>query len=404
MTKASSSIAGMVSVDVAIVGGGIVGLTLANALRQADFQVAVIEKAPLPPELDARQPVDLRVSAINHRAVQAMRQWRVWGYCQRRVCAYYDMHVWDATGAGQIHFDSAEAGVAELGYIVENRVLVQALLSPLREAAGVRLLPSTTVQAIQARDTGRSVTVLELDDGTMLAAHLLVGADGARSMVRQWAGIDFQRKSYRQQGLVCTVTTENSHRNTAWQCFMPTGPLAFLPLFNGDSSIVWSLDDAEADGIMRLDDASFMRRLAQASDYRLGEMTQSGPRKCFPLMHGHAAEYVQSGLALVGDAAHQIHPLAGQGANLGIADALCLAQVIGEARQAGRQWYSVQHLRQYQRQRKLDNRLMEDAMTAFKTLFGQRNELLVEIRNAGLNLIDHLPRIKQRFIRQALGS
>ena len=202
---------------------------------------------------------------------------------------------------------------------------------------------------------------------------------------------------------MCNVVTRESHQNTAWQCFMPSGPLAFLPLYNGQSSIVWSLDEETAVHTMGLDDKAFKLALAEASEFRLGEIDEVGQRFLFPLSHGHVNEYVKPGLVLIGDAAHNIHPLAGQGANLGIADAFALADIIGAARKADRQWAALHTLSKYQRQRKGANQLMEMSMTAFKKLFGQKNALLSEVRNAGLSLFDHIPALKYRIIKQALG-
>jgi 2-octaprenylphenol hydroxylase len=193
------------------------------------------------------------------------------------------------------------------------------------------------------------------------------------------------------------------HRDTAWQCFMPSGPLAFLPMFNGDFSIVWSLDEKEAKRIMALDDASFKQALAEAAQYRLGDVVTCSQRFLYPLSHGHAKAYVKPGLALIGDAAHNIHPLAGQGANLGIADAAALYEVIAHAHAKGRRWYSLETLERYQRQRRASNTLMEASMTGFKQLFGYPGPVVSELRNAGLSLVDHLPLLKNSMIRVALG-
>ncbi len=388
--------------DVVIVGGGIVGLTLANMLVGSDFSVAVIDRSR--PVSVTDKATDIRVSAINRAAAQAFMSMQVWPYLCKRYCAYQQMRVWDTTGPGQIHFDAADSGLPELGFIIENSVLVQALHLALEQAENIQLYCPQTIDSITQTDERTFSHLLTLHDGLQLTASLLVAADGARSSVRDNAGIGFVHHSYQQQGLVCTVATEKSHQHTAWQCFQPTGPLAFLPLFNAHSSIVWSLDDDRVQQVITLNDEDFSRALAQASDYQLGAIKTVSERKLFPLAHGHASTYVQHGLALVGDAAHSIHPLAGQGANLGIADAICLAEVIQQAKKAGRQWYAQHTLLKYQRQRKLENRLMENAMTGFKVLFGQNNPLLAECRNAGLNLVDHLPLIKNRFIRRALGG
>ncbi len=396
------------SYDVVIVGGGIVGLTLANALVDTDFSVAVIERAVAAPTPESKQ-TDLRVSAINQVASTYFKSLQLWPHLQQRYCAFQQMQVWDTTGLGQIHFDSAELGLPELGHIIENSVLVRALLASVEAAENIQLYCPVSIKNISLVDDGgdqacANRTVVTLQDGYSLNASLLVGADGARSQVREIAGIEFISHRYQQQGLVCAVETENSHQQTAWQCFLPSGPLAFLPLFNGQSSIVWSLDEGRANEMLALNDNDFKQALAQASEYRLGEIKAVSERKLFPLAHGHANDYVKLGLALIGDAAHIIHPLAGQGANLGIADAICLAGVIKQAKASNRQWYAVHTLLKYQRQRKIENRLMENAMTGFKTLFGQTSPVLVELRNAGLSLVDHLPALKNMFIRRALGG
>lgn len=390
--------------DVVVVGGGIVGLSFANALAGADFSVAVIERDEI--KAIADQP-DCRVSAINRSALKHFQQSGVLdSSLSQRVCAFEKMFVWDKTGAGQIEFDSAELGVPELGVIVENNVLQQMLRDSLQSADNITYMCPQTITEIdyQISDDEKDVSSrLTLSSGKTVTAKLLVGADGVNSKVRDVALIQRAKQSYQQQGLVCNVTTSESHQNTAWQCFMPTGPLAFLPLYNGDCSIVWSLDEATAQQQMALDDEAFKLALAEASEFKLGEIRQLGQRFLFPLSHGHVSEYVKPGLALIGDAAHNIHPLAGQGANLGIADAFALAEVIIAARKANRQWPSLHTLKKYQRQRKGANQLMEASMTGFKELFGNKSAALSEIRNAGLSLVDHIPALKYKIIEQALG-
>ena len=390
--------------DVVIVGGGIVGLSLACELAATDFSVAVVERNELKAVAD--EP-ECRVSAINRFALQRFKQAGVWdSTLVRRACVFDKMFVWDQTGAGQIQFDSVELGVPELGVIIENYVLQHILLETVRSADNISYLCPEEISTIdyQPNVGGQSVSTVLLSSGVQLSASLLVGADGANSKVREVASIQREQQSYQQQGLVCNVATAESHQNTAWQCFMPTGPLAFLPLYNGYSSIVWTLDEDLAQAYMALDDEAFKRVLAEESEYKLGEISDVSQRFLFPLAHGHATDYVRAGLALVGDAAHSIHPLAGQGANLGIADAATLADVICTAKKAGRQWSALHTLSKYQRQRKGANRVMEMSMTGFKELFGQDNALLSELRNAGLSLVDHLPAVKYRIIRQALGA
>ena len=394
--------------DIIIVGGGIVGLSFANELAGTDFSVAVIERSQLQ---DISDEPDCRVSAINRFALQRFKQTGVLSSAlAERACAYEKMFVWDHTGAGQIEFDSAELGISELGAIIENNVLQHLLLDKVKLADNISYLcPQEIVEirylteASATEKNKQPVSTVVLASGEQLTATLLVGADGVNSRVREAASIQRKAQAYQQQGLVCNVQTSESHENTAWQCFMPTGPLAFLPLYNGECSIVWSLDEGVAAQYMALDDEAFKASLAEASEYKLGEILAVSQRFLFPLSHGHVEDYVKPGLALIGDAAHNIHPLAGQGANLGIADAAVLAAVICTAKQAGRQWAAEHTLSKYQRQRKGANRLMEMSMTGFKELFGNKNALVSELRNAGLSLVDHLPALKYRIINQALG-
>lgn len=398
--------------DVVIVGGGIVGLSFANELAGSDFSVAIIERNEVKV---INEEVDCRVSAINRFSLERFKQFGIMqSPLAERACAFEKMFVWDRTGLGQIQFDSAELGLPMLGAIIENSVLQQMLLDAVKAADNITYLCPQEITEIhylaesasadaEQQDKAQPINTILLSSGKQLSAKLLVGADGANSRVREIAAIQRNQRSYQQHALVCNVRTSESHENTAWQCFMPSGPLAFLPLFNGYSSIVWSLDEGDANETMALGDEAFMQALAQASEFRLGDVMEVGQRFLFPLSHGHAVDYVKPGLALIGDAAHSIHPLAGQGANLGIADAAALAEVIVMARKASRQWAADHTLKKYQRQRKGANRMMEMSMTGFKELFGHDNALLAEIRNAGLSLVDHLPALKYRIIRQALG-
>jgi len=394
--------------DVVIVGGGIVGLSLASELAGSDFTVAIVERNEL---AAVTEEVDCRVSAINRFALKRFQQIGVWqSPLAKRACAFEKMFVWDQTGAGQIEFDSAEMGVSKLGAIIENKVLQHMLLDVVKTAENITYLCPENIVEInyqgsdnQKSDGNNLESQVLLSSGKKLQAKLLVGADGINSKVRAAANIQQTKKSYQQQGLVCNVRTSESHQNTAWQCFMPSGPLALLPIFNGECSIVWSLDENDAKKIMALNDDDFKKELSVAAEFKLGEITEVGQRFLFPLSHSHVTEYVKLGLALIGDAAHSIHPLAGQGANLGIADAAVLAETIINAKNANRQWAALHTLKKYQRQRKGANQLMEASMTGFKELFGSKNSVLSEVRNAGLSLVDHLPALKYKIIQQAIG-
>jgi len=386
--------------DIIIVGAGMVGSTLACALGMQGLQVAVIEAHR--PDFDWPDgSVDLRVSAITCASQKIFESLDAWEVMSRlRVSPYRDMRVWDATGRGEIHFDSADLGEPLLGHIIENRVIQFALHEKLVEYENVTFVAPVSVTEMKIEQDGASVT---LDDGRSLSAKLLVAADGSRSKLRDMAGIETQGWSYHQHGVVASIKTANGHQETAWQRFMPDGPLAFLPLSDGSSSIVWSTSPEHADELLAMDDAAFLEALHNAFGDRLGRMLSCGPRAAFPLRMQHAKSYTQHRLALLGDAAHTIHPLAGQGVNLGLADAATLAEVIADARAAGSDIGALKTLRRYERWRKGDNMAMMTTMDAFKRLFGSNMPVLKWVRNTGLSLTNRTTPVKNMIMRQAMG-
>lgn len=386
--------------DVIIVGGGMVGASLACALGDSRLKVAVVEGEATPLTW-SRESYDIRVSAITRASQRYLEQLGAWtSMCAERVAPYGEMHVWDATGTGSIHFDAADLGEPDLGHIIENRVITKALVQRARSFGNVRwLCPAVPRRLFLRSDCAQ----LQLDDGTELRAQLLVGADGGRSWVRQQAGIRVGTQHYEQSALVTIVRTEMHHQNTAWQRFLPTGPLAFLPLTEGHSSIVWSTTEEQAGRLLELDDDAFKSELATAFEARLGAITELGPRAVFPLQGRHAEHYVRPHLALIGDAAHTIHPLAGQGVNLGFADSAALAEVILEAHAANKAIGAFKTLRRYERNRRGDNQLMLDSMDAFKRLFSNDNAGLSTLRNLGLDLVDRAGPVKQFFAARAMG-
>jgi 2-octaprenylphenol hydroxylase len=385
--------------DVAIVGGGLVGLSLAALLGRAGTSVAVIE--PNEPVREwPEESIDLRVYAITRASERLFAEAGAWAGMQGRAGPFREMRVWDVGGNGHIHFDSAEVGEPYLGHILESRVIESALLRVIEDLASVRFLCPAAVKGFT--DLGDRQEI-ELEDGARLNAGLLVGADGRNSRVRDYAGIHAQVSEYGQQGLVAVVTTERPHAETAWQRFLPSGPLAFLPLFDGRSSIVWSTRTDEAKRLLRLDDARFRETLGKAFGFRLGKVLDCGDRASFPLLRQSAEHYVRPRLALIGDAAHVIHPLAGQGVNLGLKDALELADTLLSARAKGRDIGAFSVLRRYERARKGDNLLMMGVMDAFKHLFGTNALPLRWARNAGLNLVDAVPVVKSQIMRSAMG-
>ncbi|MGH8458229.1 MAG: UbiH/UbiF/VisC/COQ6 family ubiquinone biosynthesis hydroxylase [Nevskiales bacterium] len=383
--------------DVAIVGAGMVGTTLAVALNRAGFDVALIE-AGHPVHYDPKHDYDLRVSALSAASQRLLQRLEIWpAIAAGRLSPYREMHVWDSTGHGLLHFDAAELGLPELGHIVENNLIQHAAWQALDS---VSVYCPARLQALEPRADGYH---LKLEDQDPIEARLVVGADGAESRVRELAGIATTGWSYEQRGIVCNVSTEKPHKHTAWQRFLPTGPLAFLPLADGRCSIVWSADAAESDALMKLDDEVFKQRLGEAFGGELGAITALSRRAAFPLRMLHAEAYVQPHLALVGDAAHVIHPLAGQGVNLGLLDVAALVEVLSEARKENRDTGELRVLQRYERWRRGDNLVMTAATDGLKRLFGSTHPLLKFARNHGLGLVNATTPLKNLFIRHAMG-
>lgn len=383
--------------EVVIVGAGMVGATLACALAEAGLSVAVVESA-LPEPFDPQSDYDLRVSAISPGSQHIFEGLGAWpGMLRRRVSPYRAMEVWDAEGAGRIHFHADDLGLAELGHIIENRVVQLALLERLGELGNAQLIASAAVTALTP---GGEAIALRLEDGRELVGRLVVGADGAGSRVRSMAHIPARVHDYEQIAIVATVRTREHHGETAWQRFLPTGPLALLPLADGRCSVVWSVNRDEGEILLQLEDADFAGELGAAFDERLGGVESVGQRASFPLRRTTAQGYLGERVALIGDAAHTIHPLAGQGANLGLSDAAALAEVLVEGGgDPGRHGL----LRRYERWRKGDNLLTANAMTGFKELFGTALRPVVLARGLGLNTVDRMAPIKRLFMRHAAG-
>jgi len=385
------------SAEVIISGGGMVGATLACALAGKGRRVAVAE-AHEPQGFEPDSDFDLRVSAISPASEQVFRQLGVWPLiARRRLYAYRRMHVWDAVSGGAIDFDALELGEPRLGHIIENRVIQDALLERLRGLRGVQWRCPARVSDYALGPEGIEVT---LERGESLAGRLLVGADGPASKVRHLAGIRFRARDYGQAAVVANVHTQRPMEATAWQCFLPTGPLAFLPLAEHVAAIVWSTTFEEADRLVGLADEAFRLELETAFQSRLGSIERTSRRVSFPLRGGQAEPYVVPRIALVGDAAHTIHPLAGQGANLGIMDAATLAEVLVDShRDPG----SLRVLRRYERARKGDNLLTMRAMEGFRYLFAGGLRPLAWIRGTGLSLTNAVQPVKHLLMRHAMG-
>lgn len=387
------------SLDVAVVGGGMVGAATALTLARAGFDVALID-ARVPAPWAAEDEVDLRVVGLAPSSIALLDDIGVWTSIRdARASAYERMEVWDAENGATIRFDAAEEGRDVLGFIVENN-LVQASLWQALDKAGVRCIVPAEVVACAVRDDR---VQLELADGQAVTARLAVAADGANSPLRAMAGIGTHGRDYGQRGVVAHVETSLPHQRTAWQRFLPSGPLALLPLADGRSSIVWSLPEAEAIRVLALDDDAFRGELGIASDFRLGPIGNVTKRAAFPLRLKLADRYEAERMVLLGDAAHAVHPLAGQGVNLGLRDVVELRDTLVAAREAGRDIAAPHVLRRYARRRRSADGLDAWSFDALARIYAWQAPPLVAARGAGVRLIAALGPLKRRMARHAAG-
>lgn len=385
--------------DVVIVGGGMVGAAVGCSLGGGPLTVAVIESSP-PDPFVPEQPHDLRVSALSiasKNILAAVGAWR--GIESRRLCPFRRMRVWET--AGDTEFCSDDIGERELGYIVENRVTQLALLDRLQEFDNVEVIYRTNVSKIHY-EPGKA-SKLELADGRRLSARVLVAADGGQSRVRQAVGIGVTGWDYQQHALVIYVETAYGQQDITWQRFVPSGPQAFLPLTGHYGSIVWYHSPDQVSRLNALSDDELLSELRAAFPACLGKINRVLGRASFPLKRQHAQNYVKPGVALVGDAAHMINPLAGQGVNIGFLDAAALAEVLLDARQKGEAIADLAVLRRYEKMRRSENLKMMTLMDAFYRVFS--NDLLPVkfLRNLGLGLAERISPAKKLVMRSAMG-
>lgn len=384
--------------DVIVAGAGLVGACTALALARTGFRVAMVEAtAPRESSNSSTGDYDLRVSAISPRSRSILQQLGVWQQlADERVCYYEQMHIWHQHGQASVAFDAVDLARDNLGAIVENRLLQQTLHQACELESRIEWFMPDRIETLLANHA--EGVELRLDSGRHLAAGLLIAADGRYSPTRAMAGIDAQVGQYQQTAIVANVETEFPHRYTAWQRFLSTGPLAFLPLANGQSSIVWSCDNELATQLAGAADDEFCDALGEAFECRLGRINTCSNRLSFPLSWHHCEHWVKDRVMLIGDAAHSVHPLAGQGVNLGFSDVEIFAAMVGDQSNSIPQ----KQLRRYERQRKSETWLAGNSFSALKWIYGQDQKWVSQLRNFGMRVVDDTPWVKRALLKKAI--
>ncbi|WP_342146940.1 UbiH/UbiF/VisC/COQ6 family ubiquinone biosynthesis hydroxylase [Rickettsiella endosymbiont of Aleochara curtula] len=388
--------------DIVIVGAGIVGLALACQLRDQELSVAIINKDAIQKKTSSVIS-KLRVIAVTLGSQHYLEALNVWQRLDTQQSApFRSMQVWESGLTSNLFFDSADVGEACLGFIVKNIDLQQALYTQAKTDTELTWFAPDALLDMQLQENQILVT---LASGKEISTRLLVGADGDHSKVRELADFQIKSTDYAQQAIVATVKTELAHKQIARQIFLPNGPLAFLPLNDPQHcSIVWSTTPEESQRLAALDDQLFCTELTHVFEERLGQVVSTSTRLSYPLKNQEAEHYIKSGVALIGDAAHTIHPLAGQGANLGLADAHCLAKVILEAKQKHRSIGAHHTLRRYERERRFRNRVMMGGVDGIKHLFAINNPIVQKTRQYGLGIINNIACLKNVIACYAMGS
>jgi 2-octaprenylphenol hydroxylase len=397
----------VIDCDIAIVGGGMAGSALACALADSAYRVVIVENAEPKPFLQ-ESFFDPRVVALSAASQKFFEQLGAWDFIRtQRLSPFERMQVWDAEGTAQVCFDADEVQQPALGHIVENSLVLSALQQCLQKADNVRWLCPDTVTGL-CDDKQNAYCELILQSGVVVHSQLVIAADGAQSALRKLSGIKTMEWDYGHSAVVATVRTECSHERTARQRFMASGPLAFLPLRdnNGDehwSSIVWSTAPDAAQSLLNLSEEEFSAQLGKAFEHKLGKVLEVRGRFAFPLRQRHAQMYHQGRVVLIGDAAHTIHPLAGQGVNLGFMDVKVLAEELLDALGKKLSPGNPIVLKRYQRRRRGENLSMTATMELFQRLFARKELPLRWLRNAGMKGVDALPAVKRKIMRSAMG-
>jgi len=395
--------------DIAIAGGGIVGLMSAILLRRSrvfsESEIYVIEKNENR-SFVASNDIDFRVSAISAGSIQILKKINVWDkLIQERIFRYSNMCVWDGDdsidGNSRIDFSSDQYGYRELGYIIENFQL-QTRLVELAESLDVKILYDSEIDSINQLNSSDKISIGMINSGS-LEVDLLIGADGSESKTRRLMNLDVRKHSYPQSALITNVECEKHHCNTAFQRFLKHGPIALLPLGKQRSSIVWSTSPEELTLATKLSNEKLSYLLSEKSDYVLGELRVISEKAIYPLIYQHSKKYIEKNFVLVGDAAHTIHPLAGQGVNLGIADAVELTSVLEDSIMKGGYIGDISTLRAYERSRKSSNSLMLNFVHILNKLFSSRYTIIINMRKIGMKIFNKTKLIKHQAIKTALG-
>ncbi len=414
--------------DILVVGAGLVGATLALRLESCGLRIGVLDRGELLTGEDSDRldqsdiQFDPRVVALTAQSQRLFTRVGAWEQLEKtRHCPYQHMRVWEQDGTGRVEFHAQEIHEPALGTIIENSLILRALhckINEQREQAKsfggkpLQLYMGRSVEKLTRGSSAgsRPISSLHCSDGSVVSAHLVIAADGGNSQLRQLAGVETREWDYGQKAIVTTIRTREAHDRTALQRFLSSGPLAFLPLADSADeaqghhcSIVWSADDNRADALMALDEERFNAELSSAMEGALGGVEWSDKRFVFPLRQRHAKRYVDGNIVLAGDAAHTIHPLAGQGVNLGLLDVEALAVELEKGLQAGRLPEDPLVLARYQRARVGDNLAMMGLMEGFKRGFGEESLAIRWLRNAGLNTVNRLAPVRKLLARRALG-
>ncbi len=395
----------MKSFDIAVIGAGIVGSCAALSLARAGYRVALVEAHEPKPWSEALP--DLRVVALANDNRKLLENCGVWQkIVARRTQPYADMRVWDAAAGNELHLCASQQALESLGSIIENNNIADALWQAIKQENKISCFCPDKLETIEQENT----VSIRLHSGALIKADLVLGADGASSKVRELIGLQSDKKDYGQRGLVAYVKTQFDHQNTAWQRFLPTGPLAFLPCSDARCSIVWTLPNAEAERLQQCDEESFCRELTRAFDARLGNVTEVSQRATFPLQRQLSKQMLVGHIALIGDAAHTVHPLAGQGVNLGLRDVAALLDLFGEAKSSTENFKQKNEnlISQYRLERWARQRISENAIAAysFETInrvFSNDDVVPTFLRGHAFGIANAFSPIRNFLLKQASG-